>query len=191
MIQFSEKVKQILSQPTIEAFYLVDVDSGLYRTTSFFRDITLSNGVTFSNDGRLLSVDPPQLSSTVDREIYKISIADPDFNSGDSADRGLIGKLVEVRIGFVNQATNLPETNIVDTVLVYRGKIDGTSYIVNTNTIGEAVLNVTCSSPMADLDLRKPIYTTKDAARSREPSDTSCDQIYEGSGQLTLKWGKV
>jgi hypothetical protein len=191
MIEFSSTVVQILSNPTIEAFYLVDVDSGLYRTTSFFRDVTLSNGVTYASDGKLISVDPPQLSSTVDREIYKIALADPNFTLGSASEIGLIGKLVEVRIGFVNQATNLPETNILNTIIVYKGAIDGTSFNVNTASIGEVTLNITCSSPMADLDLRRPIYTTKDSIRSKDPSDTSFDQIYEGSGQLQLKWGKV
>jgi hypothetical protein len=191
MIEFSSTVVQILSNPTIEGFYLVDIQSGLYRTTSYFRDITLSNGVTYPNDGKLLAVDPPQLSSVVDREIYKISFADPDFTNGPAADYGLVGKTVEVRLGFVNQTTKLPELDISNTILIYSGTVDGTGYSINTAEIGSSVLNVTCSSPMGDLDFRRPLYTTKDSMRSRDPADTSCDQIYEGSGQLQLKWGKV
>jgi hypothetical protein len=191
MIEFSSTVVQMLSNPTIEGFYLVDLQSGLYRTTSYIRDITLSNGVTYLSDGKLISVDPPQLSSVVDREIYRISIADPDFTSGASAESGLIGKTIEVRLGFINQSTKLPELNIADTVLIYKGTVEGTGYSIDTATVGSSVLNVTCSSPMSDLDYRRPLYTTKDAMRSRDPTDTSCDQIYEGSGQLQLKWGKV
>ena len=93
--------------------------------------------------------------------------------------------------GFVNPTTKLPELNLNDTILIYSGTIDGTGYSINTAEIGNSILNVTCSSPMGDLDFRRPIYTTKDSMRSRDPSDTSCDQIYEGSGQLQLKWGKV
>lgn len=194
MISFSTAVVEILSQPTIESFYLVRIMNGvteLYSTTSYFRNITLSNGVTYYSDGRLLSVDAPQLSSTVDRELYRIAIADPDFNSGAAADAGLIGKQAEVRLCFVSHSTKMPLTSVADCPTVYKGTVEGTSYSIETAGVGESVLSLSCSSPMADLDLRRPIYLSKDTTSSRNPLDTFCDQIYEGSGQLTLKWGKA
>jgi hypothetical protein len=194
MINFSPTVVEVLAQPTIESFYLVRVLDGatvMYSTTSYFRDITLSNGTIYYSDGRLLSVDTPQLSSSVDRELYKIAIADPDFNSSEAADAGLVGKQVEVRLCFVSHITKNPLTNIADCPLVYKGTVEGTNYTIETATVGESVLSISCSSPMSDLDLRRPIYLSKDTVSSRNPLDTCCDQIYEGSGQLTLKWGKV
>lgn len=194
MISFSTAVIEILAQPTIEAFYLVRIMDGsteIYSTTSYFRDIALSNGVTYYSDGRLVSVDAPQLSSTVDRELYRIAIADPEFNSAESADSGLVGKQAEVRLCFVSHITKLPLTNVWDSPIVYKGTIEGTNYTIETAGVGESVLSLSCSSPMADLDLRRPIYLSKDTVSSRNPLDTCCDQIYEGSGQLTLKWGKA
>jgi hypothetical protein len=145
---------------------------------------------TYYNDGRLIQIDSPRLSSTVDRELFKISFADPTFTFGASVDSGLIGKMVDVKVAFVNQSTQLPELDTSNLLTVYRGKIDSTEYSVNTGVNGEVVLNVSCSSPMNDLDMSKPFYTTKDATFGRDSSDTSFDQIYEGSGVLNLKWGK-
>jgi hypothetical protein len=197
MIQFSTTVRNILSQPTIEAFYLVEVyvSSGTtYRSTTYYRDVVITNNsvpvTTYYNDGKLVQVDSPRLSSTVDRELFKISFADPTFTFGASVDSGLIGKLVDVKVGFVNQTTKLPELDIANLLTVYRGKIDSTEYSINTSVTGEVLLNVSCSSPMNDLDLTKSFYTTKDATFGRDSSDTSFDQIYEGSGVLQLKWGK-
>jgi len=197
MIQFSQTVSSILSQPAIEAFYLVEVSISptvIYRSTSYYRDVVVLNGSTpistYINDGRLVQIDSPRLSSTVDRELFKISFADPTFTFGAEVDSGLIGKMVDVKVGFVNQTTKLPELDISNLLTVYRGKIDSTEYSINTATTGEVLLNVNCSSPMNDLDMTKPFYTTKDATFGRDASDTSFDQIYEGSGVLQLKWGK-
>lgn len=197
MIQFSTTVRDILAQPTIEAFYLVEVyvsPQTIYRSTTYYRDVIITNNSTpvntYYNDGKLIQVDTPRLSSTVDRELFKISFADPSFTFGASVDSGLIGKLVDVKLGFVNQLTKLPELDISNLLTIYRGKIDSTEYSINTADTGEVLLNVNCSSPMNDLDLTKSFYTTKDAASGRDISDTSFDQIYEGSGVLQLKWGK-
>jgi hypothetical protein len=145
---------------------------------------------TYYNDGRLVQIDSPRLSSSVDRELFKISFADPTFAIGVEVDSGLIGKMVDVKVVFVNQSTKLPELDLANILTVYRGKIDSTEYSINTATTGEVILNVNCSSPMNDLDMTKPFYTTKDATFGRDSSDTSFDQIYEGSGVLQLKWGK-
>jgi hypothetical protein len=188
MITFSNTVKQLLAAPTIEAFYLVDFNN--YKTTNYFSNITLSDGSTYENDGRLMQVDPPQLSTSVDRELYKITFADPDFSFGPLVDTGIVGSPVSVRIGFVNQETKLPYTNIQDTVLVYKGKVDNGAYSISTQDTGEATFVLTCASPLADLDSVRALYTSRDALRSVSPNDTSFDQIYEGAGQVELKWGK-
>lgn len=170
-------------------------ESVSYKSTTFFRDVTTMNGATpiatYLSDGKIVSIDAPKLSSTVDREIFKISFADPNFTFGATIDSGLIGKLVDVKIGFVNQTTKQPELDAENVITVYRGNIDSSDYAINTAEIGEVLLNVGCSSPMNDLDLVKAFYTTKDAASTRDSSDTAFDQIYEGSGILQLKWGKV
>lgn len=188
MIQFNSTIQSIISQPTVELFYLVTI--GSYKTTNYFRAITLSNGEVFPADGRLMQVDPPQLSSTVDRELYKISFADPDFYFGTEFPTNLVGTEVSVRVGFVDQSTKQPLTQISNTVIIYKGAVDGTSYSIETENSGESVWLVTCASPMNDLEMVRAMYTSKDAIKLSFPGDTSFDQIYEGSGDVELKWGK-
>jgi hypothetical protein len=188
MIQFNSVIQNIVSQPTVELFYLVDM--GGYKVTNYFRDVTLSNGEVFEANGRLLQVDPPQLSSTVDREIYKITFADPDFYFGQEAPVSVVGLAVTVRVGFINPITKFPVTETENTVIIYRGVVDGSSYSIDTEVGGESVWLVTCASPMNDLEMARTMYTSKDSIRLVSPGDTSFDQVYEGSGQVELKWGK-
>ena len=191
MITFSTKVSNLLSQPTVEAFYLVEIElPTVLRTTSFYTDLTFDNGVTYTNDGRLLTVDPPKLSATVDREQYKITLADPDMYFAQYMNSGLVGTKVSVRVGFVDQNTKVPLPQIANTILVYKGRVDNGAYGVTTDEAGNSVFVLTCSSPMGDLDLVKTMMTSKDALRNIDPTDNSFEQIYEGVGQIELKWGK-
>ena len=41
-----------------------------------------------------------------------------------------------------------------------------------------------------ELDMKKGLYLSKDKVRGRNPDDSSCDRVYDGSG-ATLKWGKL
>lgn len=191
MISFNAKVIDLLSQPSIEAFYLVEIElPTVYRTTSFFSDLTLDDGNTYYNDGRLLTVDPPKLSATVDREQYKITFADTDMYFGQYLNSGLVGTRVSVRVGFVDTLTNMPLLQMANTILVYKGRVDNGAYGISTDEAGDCVFVLTCSSPMGDLDLVKTMMTSKDALRNIDPSDNSFEQIYEGVGQIELKWGK-
>jgi len=188
MITFSTTVQQVLTAPVVEAFYLVNFNG--YLTTNYFTNVAMSNGETYLSDGRLLQVDSPQLSTTVDRELYKITFADPSFSFGPTVDSSIVGKPVSVRLGFINQSTKQPYTNIADTFLIYKGKVDNGAYVVKTDEIGEVTFVLTCASPMADLDAVKALYSTRDSLRDISPRDTSFNQIYEGAGQIELKWGK-
>lgn len=188
MIQFSQTLIDILSEPAIESFYLISVLD--YKTTTYPTNITLSNNETFLSDGKLLEVTPPKLSTVVDREAYSIKFSDVDFFFGQFAETGLVGQTVIVRLGFVDQSTGLPLTNINDTLLVYKGQIDGVNYTIDTENVGSVIFEVICASPMANLDGVKSFYGSRPFIRNLNPEDSSFDQIYEGSGKLNLKWGK-
>jgi hypothetical protein len=188
MIQFSATIISLLQDPVINAFYMVKIDT--YLSTTHISNITLSNGETYLADGKLLNVDTPRLSATVDRELYKVIFADPDYAIGNAMQTGIVGKNFEVRIGFINNTTNEPYNNISDTVLAYKGKVDNMSYSIDSGDVGEVVLAITGASPMADLDSTKAFYTSKEYIRGLYPTDSCFDQIYEGSGPINLKWGK-
>jgi len=201
MITFSTNIQTALNNDVIDAFYMVRIldsaGSVVYNTTSHYYDVQLTSGGSVasgylysSNDG-LISIDPPQLTTNVDREQYKILLADNDYTKSSFVNNNIVGKIIEVRIGFINITTNAPYFELTDTVIVYKGKIDSASYLVKTSTMGERVVQLTGSSPMRSLDMKRAVYLGKDAARQANPKDSSCDQIYEGSGSITLKWGRI
>lgn len=192
---FSANVTAALARDDTETIYLVRITdvagTVLISSTTFFEQVTLSNGYVYAANGTLVAADPPQLSTTVDREQYKLTFADPEFAAGAHAENGLIGKKLDVRLGFIDFTTGLPFTDVADTFIVYKGRIDGTSYKITTNELGEAILQITGTSPMLSLDMQKGVYLSKNEVRQRNPLDSCADQIFEGSGPTTLKWGKL
>ena len=195
MIKISAAVQALLNQNIVSAFILVKIyikpSTIIKSITTNSYDLTMSDGVTYLSNGELISIDPPQISTNVDREIFKIVLADPNFAEGPYAESGYIGKSIEVRIGFLDRITNEPLLSISNTFITYAGRIEGTSYNVKTQEQGEATLELSCSSPMSDLDFKKSIYLSRDFIRGRNANDVCCDSIYSGSGGLQLKWGRT
>jgi hypothetical protein len=182
------------SGETAETIYLIRITDKIgtlvYADTTHTSDVTLSNGFVYPANGNLVSADPPQQSTTVDREQYKIVIADPEMLLGALAESNFVGKRLEVRIGFLNPNTGLPYTTVDDTFIIYAGSVDSASYKVSTEEYGESLFQVSGVSPIVSLDMKRGLYLSKDAVRQRNPQDSCCDQIYEGSGTSVLKWGK-
>lgn len=185
MIILNDTIRDILNQPVIESFSMVEL--GNYKTTDYFGNINLSDGRVFVNDGKLLSVEPPHLSTVVDRAIYKISFADPNYDFAAEHDN-YTGMQASVRLGFIQD--EMPLLQVENTFLLYQGQVDFAAYNISTEDNGETVFVVECASPMANLDLVRTFYTSKENMRMLSPGDTSFDQVYEGSGQISLKWGK-
>lgn len=189
MITLSPRIIELLAQPVIEPFYMVQID-GATRITTYMAQIELSDGSVYT-PGDLVALDPPRLSSSVDRESYKISIADPNMEFGANFEDGMVGLDLEVRAGFIDQVTGKPELNKANTFLLYKGAIEALSYQINLEEIGESIATITCASPMANLDMAKPFHTSKDFIRQLNPEDSCFDQVYEGAGPVQLKWGKA
>lgn len=193
MITFSSNILNLIIANEIDFFALVkivDEDNVNWKTvTSHHAIVILSDSTVYTADGTLLGLSPPQTSTNVNREQFKIQFADPAFLQTGAADFGLIGHRVTVRLGFLD-INGVPYTNILDTALIYSGKVDSTSYLIKTEERGDSILQIVCSSPMSDLDLKKYIFLSRDFIRGRNQNDSSCDMIYGGSGTLQLKWGK-
>lgn len=177
MIELSNKLKQILSEPVYENFFLVKI--GNYRTTDLYTSVTFNNEL-YQNDGRLYSVAPPQMNSIVDRELYKLV-----FQNSDLAFSASVGESVEVRILFCEN--DQPLLSVEDSFLVYKGRVESTAQEIQES---ESTYIVSCASPMANLDSRNVLMTSKEALRNLKPEDTSFDQVYEGSSRVDLRWGK-
>jgi hypothetical protein len=200
MIQFSPNVSAVLASGVIESFYMFRIlnrkDEGLlYATTTFYADINLKrNGVAdpmhhYPANGGLISADAPQVTTNVDREQYKVVIADEDLVLRPQLEIGMVGLKLECRVGFVKDSK--PLLDIADAPIVYSGRIDGASLVIDTSSFGGIQVQITGSSPMRNLDMKRGIFMTKDKVRMRLPTDSCADQIYEGSTGLNLKWGKA
>jgi hypothetical protein len=194
MRQLSSNIQTLIANETVQAFYMVLIrhyDDGFihFNTTSCYCDVTLSNGISYVSDGKLKSADPPQINTNVDREQYKVILSDPAFDEGANVGNGLVGKIMEVRVGFINPATGLPFTNIEDTFVTYKGRVDRTSYLVDTED-GNVDLEIIGVSPLISLDMVKGYYTSRDNVRAQDSTDSSFDSVYEGSGAITVRWGK-
>lgn len=188
MISFSTNVQNALSQPSVETFYLVRI--GSFYLTTFYRDISVG-GQPYVADGSVIAVEPPQVSSTVDRQPFKIVFSDSLFERSSISNTGLIGTPVSVRVCFTDINTGLPYLDPADNILIYDGLVDATGYSIGVGAIGESTLNVTCTSPMSDLDATNTFYGSQDYMDKVYPGDTSFEQLFEGSGPIDIRWGKA
>jgi hypothetical protein len=197
MINLSPALKTILSQPTVETAILVKIHT-LSFTSSYLPITVAGDTYTPSEDAvRLISVDPPKVTSTVDRASYSITFADPDMYFGQwledlvspglvtTPEQGYTGLPVTVRLAVLSGSSYSAES-----LLLYKGVVDTGSYAVDLEEFGESIFTFTCSSPMSSLDMIRTFYTTKNDLRGIYATDAAFDQIYEGSGQIRLLWGK-
>jgi hypothetical protein len=199
MRTYSNSVATILQLDNIASFYLVEVLNNVIdiKHTNAPFDITIPGIGVFSADNELNSIDAPRLSGVVDREVYKIIYNDTQFFWRGIFEQGIYGAHVAVHIGFYNTTgANLngvlpgkPLTDSNDLVTAYRGFVDTQGH--STDVDGDVTATIECSSPMADLDLKKTKFTSKTAARAANAGDTSYDQVYAGSLSVDLAWGKI
>lgn len=187
MIYFTPRVIELLNNPNVQIFYCVSI--GSEHHTTLYSEVTIG-GITYLPTGRISALDPPQMNSTVDREVYKISLINHDMSLGSKFDEGMVGVPVSVIVGFIDPVTNLPEIGAGNTFTVYSGEIDSTSCKIDPSN-GESISSISCTSPMNSLDLTRGFYSSKENIRSINGNDSCFDQIYEGSGQVFLYWGKI
>jgi hypothetical protein len=189
-----------LQQDEVLTFYLVKVEttsSVILDTTAAYPINIPSLGIFSPNNG-LLTVEPPKLSSIVDREVYKLIYIDPEFEKIALFESILTGSKTTVYVGFFNSTDtvlggalpNEPLTNLEDLIIAYEGIADTQGYAIDPSA-GTVVAVIECSSPVASLGLVKHFTTSKNEMQQVNPNDTSFDQIYTGSSKVTRLWGKA
>lgn len=196
---FSQNVLALLSRDEIAAIYMVEMNikGTILRHSNTPYDVTVQGIGTFQSENKLMVIEAPKLSKVVDRESYKIVYADPDFEFKEMFDYGAVGSKLTVYVTFINMTDyeiggaqpGEPLLEASDVIKAYQGIIDSHGY--NVTEDGEVTVTLEASSPMADLDLKKVFYTTKEDIKRFNPNDTAFDQVYEGSSQIDLVWGKA
>jgi hypothetical protein len=188
MITLPEELKAILAAGADETFYTARIwhrgsSTNIWAGTTYHSSINL-DGVAYSDELPILKIDNVQLVSSVDRSLFSITVGNTNLLSGDLSSTGLVGKLLEVRLWFIDPSSDLP---ISYSIVAYKGLIDSVGFDISEEA--EALV-IGAASPVNDLGMKKFIYLTKDIVRKRNPNDSSCDVITRGSVQASLNWGK-
>lgn len=199
----SAVVASLINSGSIKYFVLVEMAGLLY--TTYAANLTMKNGGAsvgpYLADNGLQGIDPPRMSSVIDREAYKVSLTDPTFALKTTISNAL-GKKLAVHFGFINSTSasltgsdgvavppGFPFLDMRDTISSYGGFINGAEYNIDPSE-GTAVLTVTGSSPLADLDAVRTAVTSQAWVQSVRPGDTSFDEAHANSKSVVLNWGK-
>jgi hypothetical protein len=197
---FGTSLETALRSPEAYAYGLIQIgpfayDNYVFAATTASHDIVMG-GVTFVKASPIIKLDPPRLSPSVDREVYKIHLSDPEYSFRERLEGGAFGTPVSVKatIGVPNFNANagvFRAESVVTEALVtaYKGTLD--SYMYNISPEGDVVLELICTSPMGALGLTRAILTSPNWMRQRYPGDNSFDQVSEGSRQIALLWGRT
>jgi len=185
MREFSSAVQTILNSDNIKFAYLIKLDfSTTYYLTSYNTNLTYDGNTYIANTG-LYEFDTPKFSSVLDREAYKVVIADLLDEMANEFKYNVVGKSVSVKVALLD-SNNQPLLGTADVLSVYNGFVDSPAI---TNDFQQKPV-IDCTSPMADLDTINASYTSKDGMDQRISTDTSFDTIFKNK-EITLKWGKV
>ena len=186
MRQFSTAVQTVLDSDLIEYAFLIKLQfNTTYYLTSNSYDVVY-DGNTYLANGGLYEFDSPKFSTIVDRESYKVVISDLLDEMLAEFKINVVGKPIEVLVALRDASGDLLLTTS-DIVHAYKGTVDKPSI---SNDFDEKLAILEGTSPMSDLDLVRPFVTSKNGMDQRSATDTSFDDIYDGS-EITIKWGKV
>jgi hypothetical protein len=192
MRQFPTSIQTILNSDIIKYAFLIKLEfNTTYYLTSFNRNITY-DGNTYIADGGLYEYDSPKFSSIVDRESYKIIIADILDQMVEEFRINVVGKPITVKVALLD-SNEEPLLGSGEVLSVYSGPVDSPAI---DNSFEEKLAILEGTSPMSDLDMTRSFLTSKDSMTqnrlnsSASDTDTSFDEVYENH-QITLKWGKI
>jgi hypothetical protein len=197
---FSDNVKAIMASGKVAIFYLVEIiaPSVTIRDTTAVNSITVAGVGTFDPNNGLSIVEGPKLSEAVDRQNYKITYIDPEFQKRELFESILTGSTARTFVGFYNPFPTAlggaeegqPLCGIDDLIVAYAGVVDTQGYAIDPSN-GTVIAVVECASPMASLGLVKSFYTTKNAMARFDANDTCFDQVTTSAAKTTFLWGKA
>ena len=173
----------MIQQGVVSTFVTVKIstDALTIKVTDNSYDVTY-NSETYSASGGLLSVTPPGSSSELSRDIFNISVLDPD-NAYRVALIEAIAAPVEVMAGFIDITTG----GIYPVYLhVYKGIINNVSWEISDDS---PIVNISCSGQFAKLKHITNITTSQQSRQNLFPNDTSMNLAYDSTNEVTLKWG--
>jgi hypothetical protein len=210
MIVLSDHSKAMLDTPGAYSIILVSIlgttGNLIYASTSHFVNMTLPKASIFPNitvtdgagipltqieflaDGSLVGIQAPKLSTSVDRELYTVTLTDSVVLAIAANDWGLVGNHLKVSAIFTaNGDINTSPENILT---IYSGRINGVTNTRRTDEIGESMIKLTAGSPMYGLDQKNGIYFSDPKIKERNKEDTCAENVYVSARSAELHWGK-
>jgi hypothetical protein len=185
MRNFSPNLLNALDQTDLNFYILVELFlNNTYRITDAPFNIAF-NGNTYLANQTLYSYDPPRTSTYLNKDTYKVGLVDQDHTFQAEARLGVNGRKFNV-YAVVEDINNQLLLNPSDVIVVYKGFVDRISF---TNDMKDKIGFIEGASPVAKLDMVKPIITSKDDMDLYSLTDTSYDQIYKDA-EVQVKWGK-
>lgn len=179
-------IQNALNSNDFKLFILVRIDfpSQKILATSLPFDVVYKDSDYISDTG-LIHADNPKQNRIVDNEGYTLTFSDNANEFKDLFDTGATGANVTVEFSVFDSNDN---PYLDSAAIAYIGRIDE---VAVNNDFNTKTATIKCGSPLADLDVTNPRYTTRDAQDQIDDSDTCFDNIYEGGREITLKWGKA
>jgi hypothetical protein len=197
MRQMSANIKALLATENYSTFFLVKIvtPNGVMLDTTFPVPVTIVGIGTFT-PSELANVDPPRLSEAVDRESYKLTYIDANFQKIAMFESGLTGSNVTVYVGFINTTSaplggaqpGHPLLNAEDLLIAYAGVVDTQGYTIDAQE-GTVVALIECSSPVAALGLSRTFRTSQEDMKRFSGTDTAFNQVFVDGSKLP--WGKA
>jgi len=165
-----------------EPYLILDLEfsSGTVRLTNLPYNVSVG-GNTYVSDGGLTQFSPPQLTSSIDRETYRIKLTDYQNFYKDEFETNAVGTPVTVKLGIVGNTTDFD--------ILYKGRIDAT-FIETNPAEGSKNAILECSSPFGALDRTADRRTDKNTQRLIDSTDSCFDRIYNNENTIQLRWGK-
>lgn len=186
MRTISAATQAVLDSDSIKVIFLMKLEfNSTYYFTSHHSDVVF-DGQTYLADGGMFEFDAPKFSSVIDRESYKIVIADQAEVMAAEFRLNVIGKPVSVKVALMD-TSGQPMLNTADVLSIYNGFVDAPSI---SNDFEQKLAIIEGTSPMSDLDMVRSFITSKAGMDQYSTTDTAFDEIFDNKA-VTLKWGKV
>lgn len=167
-------------------FALVKLEWNATRYITSLPHAVTWNGNEYTSDPLIMQFDSPRYTEVVDREAYTLTINGMDESIKNEINTGILHRPVSIFLGFT--INGVPQLGLNDLLHVYTGTVANPKYVVDDD---QMLFEIECSAPLSNLDAVSTLYTTKDAMRQIDPTDTCFDKILENNTPSSVAWGKV
>lgn len=206
MRNLSANFSTLLARNDATPFFLIRIlktvttkhDTVVLMETSNAYDINVPGLGNFVATDTIRSIEAPKVSTSVDREPYRVSYNDFTSSKMTLFEDGLSGAKMTAWVGLFNMtnatlggaAPGEPLVNISDLLIAYEGAIDSQGFTASVKE-GSVIAYIEGASPVASLSMVRAYNTSKEFLKRRNSVDVAFDEVHEGSVKISKVWGKA